>query len=59
MGNAAAATADRSALLRSRLQAPVLTVGPNRPAKRNALNDGIILAIRDCFPTSRTASARW
>ena len=27
----------------------VLTVGLNRPAKRNALNDGIILAIQDCF----------
>ena len=27
----------------------MLTVGLNRPAKRNALNDGIILAIGDCF----------
>src|SRR6202000_154360 len=27
----------------------VRTVGLNRPAKRNALNDGIILAIQDCF----------
>ena len=27
----------------------MLTVGLNRPAKRNALNDGIILAIQDCF----------
>src|SRR5207244_11681042 len=28
---------------------PVRSVGINRPAKRNALNDGIILAIQDCF----------
>ncbi|MDF3812094.1 crotonase/enoyl-CoA hydratase family protein [Rhodopseudomonas sp. BAL398] len=27
----------------------VLSVGLNRPAKRNALNDGIMLAIRQCF----------
>src|SRR3981189_3173500 len=50
MGNAAfAATADRSALLKLEISGPVLSVGLNRPAKRNALNDGIILAIRDCF----------
>src|ERR1700692_922291 len=49
MGNAAAATADRSALLKIEKQGAVLTVGLNRPAKRNALNDGIILAIADCF----------
>jgi (methylthio)acryloyl-CoA hydratase len=50
MGNAAAAaTADRSALLKIEISGPVLTVGLNRPAKRNALNDGIILAIQDCF----------
>src|SRR6266436_6428346 len=50
MGNAApAAIADRSALLRIEAVGPVLTVGLNRPAKRNALNDGIILAIQDCF----------
>ncbi|MDB5632906.1 MAG: enoyl-CoA hydratase [Tardiphaga sp.] len=29
----------------------VLTVGLNRPAKRNALNDGIILEIERCFAT--------
>ena len=29
----------------------VLTIGLNRPAKRNALNDGIILAIGECFST--------
>src|SRR3979490_2587911 len=50
MGNAApAATADHSALLKIETSGPVLTVGLNRPAKRNALNDGIILAIQDCF----------
>jgi enoyl-CoA hydratase/carnithine racemase len=50
MGNAAsAASADRSALLTLERVGAVLTVGLNRPAKRNALNDGIILAIGDCF----------
>src|SRR5260370_28023996 len=50
MGIAApAVTADQSALLRIETSGPVLTVGLNRPAKRNALNDGIILAIQDCF----------
>src|SRR4029078_4813685 len=50
MGNAApAATADRSALLEIERRGAVLTVSLNRPAKRNALNDGIILAIQDCF----------
>src|SRR6201992_1078554 len=50
MGNAAtAATADRAALLSIETHGSVLTVGLNRPAKRNALNDGIILAIQDCF----------
>src|SRR5580700_1480216 len=49
MGNVAAATADRSALLQIEKQGAVLSVGLNRPAKRNALNDGIILAIQDCF----------
>jgi (methylthio)acryloyl-CoA hydratase len=50
MGNAApAATAVPSALLKLEQTGPVLTVGLNRPAKRNALNDGIILAIQDCF----------
>src|SRR6188472_668203 len=50
MGNAApAATADRSALLEIETVGAVLSVGLNRPAKRNALNDGIILAIQDCF----------
>src|SRR5215467_13738139 len=50
MGNAAgAATAPNSALLKVEKQGAVLTVGLNRPAKRNALNDGIILAIGECF----------
>src|SRR3981189_997535 len=52
MGNATpAATADRSALLKIEISGSVLSVGLNRPAKRNALNDGIILAIQDCFST--------
>src|SRR5713226_5934241 len=49
MGNAAAATAGQSALLKIEISGAVLTVGLNRPAKRNALNDGIMLAIQDCF----------
>src|ERR1700692_126868 len=50
MGNAVSvATAESSALLRIQTAGPVLSVGLNRPAKRNALNDGIILAIQDCF----------
>src|SRR6201990_1638504 len=49
MGNAASATAGSSGLLTVEPTGPVLTVGLNRPAKRNALNDGIILAIQDCF----------
>src|SRR5260370_27711703 len=50
MGNAAPAeTGDVSALLKVDSLGPVLSVGLNRPGKRNALNDGIILAIGDCF----------
>src|SRR2546429_8841104 len=50
MGNAStAATADHSAMLRTEPGGPVLRVGLNRPAKRNALNDGIMLAIQNCF----------
>src|SRR5690242_5288173 len=50
MGNAAStASAGQSDLLRIEQSGAVLTVGLNRPAKRNALNDGIILAIQDCF----------
>src|SRR5216110_2750765 len=47
MGNAA--TPDQPTLLKIKQTGAVLTVGLNRPAKRNALNDGIILAIQDCF----------
>src|SRR5258708_15655570 len=50
MGNAApAVTADQSALLKIETAGAVLTVGVSRPGKCNALNDGIILAIQDCF----------
>ena len=50
MGNVAStASAGQSELLKIERAGKVLTVGLNRPAKRNALNDGIILAIRDCF----------
>src|ERR1700710_2799565 len=49
MGNAVSAAAGQSDLLRSERSGTVLSVGLNRPAKRNALNDGIILAIQDCF----------
>lgn len=48
MGNASEA-AGRAGLLKVETSGSVLTVGLNRPAKRNALNDGIILAIGDCF----------
>jgi enoyl-CoA hydratase/carnithine racemase len=43
MGNAGASLEENSALLKVERQGAVLTVGLNRPAKRNALNDGIIL----------------
>src|SRR6201998_1099179 len=50
MGNAAGtATAGPSALLKIERQGAVMTVGLNRPAKRNALNDGLVLAIGGCF----------
>jgi enoyl-CoA hydratase/carnithine racemase len=48
MGNASAA-AGSSNLLEIEQKGAVLTVGLNRPAKRNALNDGIMLAIQECF----------
>ena len=48
MGNAeAAAPAAQPELLKVEITGRVMTVGLNRPAKRNALNDGIILAIGD------------
>src|SRR5215211_6587303 len=49
MGNASTALADQSALLKIERAGAVLSVGLNRSAKRNALNDGIMLAIQDCF----------
>lgn len=50
MGNAAsAATAGQSSLLKLETVGSVLAVGLNRPAKRNALNDGIMQAIQQCF----------
>jgi (methylthio)acryloyl-CoA hydratase len=50
MANAASPAAeDHSALLKIEKDGQVLAVGLNRPAKRNALNDGIMLAIGDCF----------
>src|ERR671910_1439977 len=49
MGNASTAAAGQSDLLKIDTVGAVMTVGLNRPAKRNALNDGIILAIQDCF----------
>ena len=50
MGNpASTASAGQPDLLEIEQSGAVLSVGLNRPAKRNALNDGIILAIQDCF----------
>src|ERR1700712_3084563 len=49
MGNAVSAATGASELLQIAQSGAVLAVGLNRPAKRNALNDGIILAIQDCF----------
>jgi enoyl-CoA hydratase/carnithine racemase len=50
MGNAdAGTTAGQGTHLKVERQGAVLTVGLNRPAKRNALNDGIIREIGDCF----------
>src|ERR1700742_3414327 len=50
MGNAAASREDASGLLKGQRSGAVLTVGLNRTAKRNALNDGIIQGIGECFP---------
>ena len=57
-GNAETAAAGASGLLRSRRVDRVLTVGLNRPAKRNALNDGIILEIGECFASSARGHRR-
>jgi len=53
MRHAAADTANAasSELLKIETSGRILTVGLNRPAKRNALNDGIILAIGEAFAT--------
>ena len=52
MGHAAdSANAASSELLKIETSGRILTVGLNRPAKRNALNDGIILAIGEAFAT--------
>jgi len=51
MGNAAATASASlpSSLLATELVGSVLTVGLNRPAKRNALNDGLMDEILTCF----------
>jgi enoyl-CoA hydratase/carnithine racemase len=50
MGQAAdSANSTPSDLLKIDRSDRILTIGLNRPAKRNALNDGIIQAIGDCF----------
>lgn len=48
MGNATSGTSD-AALLKIDRAGSVLTIGLNRPAKRNAMNDGLVLAIDACF----------
>jgi enoyl-CoA hydratase/carnithine racemase len=49
MAQASPATNIPSSLLAIEQVGAVLTVGLNRPAKRNALNDGIIAEIERCF----------
>ena len=49
MPQASPATNTASSLLAIEQVGAVLTVGLNRPAKRNALNDGIIAEIERCF----------
>ncbi|WP_458759674.1 crotonase/enoyl-CoA hydratase family protein [Afipia sp. TerB] len=49
MPQASPATNTTSSLLAIEQVGAVLTVGLNRPAKRNALNDGIIAEIERCF----------
>ncbi|MFC0241372.1 crotonase/enoyl-CoA hydratase family protein [Rhodopseudomonas telluris] len=48
-GNASAATLADSSTLVVETVGSVLTIGLNRPAKRNALNDGLMAALKDCF----------
>jgi enoyl-CoA hydratase/carnithine racemase len=49
MGNTAETNAGTSVPLAIARVGAVLTVGLDRPAKRNALNDGTVLALGDCF----------
>jgi len=49
MADAASAATGPSDLLKIEQSGRVLSLGLNRPAKRNALNEGIVLAIGDCF----------
>ena len=50
MGNAATAATTRPfALLATEQVGAVFTIGLNRPAKRNALNDDIMEEIQHCF----------
>jgi enoyl-CoA hydratase/carnithine racemase len=49
MAHPSPATNTGSSLLALEKDGAVLTVGLNRPAKRNALNDGIIAEIERCF----------
>src|SRR3979490_978968 len=50
MGNAVpAATAERSGLREIEAVRAVLSAGLNPPARGDALNDGILLAIQGCF----------
>lgn len=49
MGNASASAAAPATLLTTEMVGPVFSVGLNRPAKRNALNDDIMEAIQHCF----------
>lgn len=51
MGNASTGTTDPAALLRIDRVGSILTIGLNRPAKRNALNDSTVLALDQCFST--------
>ncbi|WP_322516347.1 crotonase/enoyl-CoA hydratase family protein [Rhodopseudomonas palustris] len=48
-GNASAATLADSSTLVVDTVGSVLTVGLNRAKKRNALNDGLMAALKDCF----------
>uniref|UniRef100_Q07K02 Enoyl-CoA hydratase/isomerase n=1 Tax=Rhodopseudomonas palustris (strain BisA53) TaxID=316055 RepID=Q07K02_RHOP5 len=48
-GNAVTAAVADPATLAIETVGPVLTVGLNRPHKRNALNDGLMAALRQCL----------